>query len=90
MTHRRAAPAESVYVLLHDIWVNTSLLHALLEERSDVDTLTTGQNLLAAEEEIIVWRSSSIAIVSNVLKLGARDHSQGSQSQAWCRTAALR
>ena len=53
MTHRRAAPAESVYVLLHDIWVNTSLLHALLEERSDVDTLTTGQNLLAAEEEII-------------------------------------
>ena len=53
MTHRRAAPSESVYVLLHDIWVNTSLLHALLEERSDVDTLTTGQNLLAAEEEII-------------------------------------
>lgn len=50
---RRATIAEAIEVILHCSRVDAGLPHALLEQGSVVDTLTTREDLLAAEEEII-------------------------------------
>jgi hypothetical protein len=52
-TVRRTAHTEGIDVRFHRVRLNTLLLHLLDEECGVVDTLGSGQNLLAAHEEVV-------------------------------------
>ena len=51
MTGLSASP-EAIDVILHRLRVNLEFLHAMLEEVRIMYTLTTGQDLFAAQEEV--------------------------------------
>ena len=49
----RASPLEPFDVILHGVRIYLRLAHALLEERSIVNTLAPRKDLLPPEEEVI-------------------------------------
>jgi hypothetical protein len=50
---RRASKPESVNVRLHVFGVDTTLLHPSFEQRSVVNSLSTGKDLFTSHEEIV-------------------------------------
>ena len=52
-TVRRGAPLETVQIVCHRVGVDLGLPHLLLEEDSIVNALTTGKDLLTANENVV-------------------------------------
>jgi hypothetical protein len=63
-----AAVTEAIKVIFHGRRVNTCLPHALLEQWRVMDTLATGENLLATDEKVVRVREFVVVRVAHGIK----------------------